>query len=89
MDELREQLTGMLQSYRHYHLHSDEMEDAAERQDTEDSANLARDTFRAMFRGRLTDEAFLINRPEQDVLETLFQWAARGRPSVFMLVPKP
>ncbi|KAJ4171103.1 hypothetical protein NW754_007247 [Fusarium falciforme] len=84
MDELREQLTGMLQSYRHYHLHSDEMEDAAERRDTEDSANLARDTFRAMFRGRLTDEAFLINRPEQEVLETLFQWAARGRPSVFI-----
>ncbi|KAJ4184843.1 hypothetical protein NW755_008756 [Fusarium falciforme] len=84
MDELREQLTGMLQSYRHYHLHSDEMEDAAERRDTEGSANLARDTFRAMFRGRLTDEAFLINRPEQDVLETLFQWAARGRPSVFI-----
>ncbi|KAJ4218572.1 hypothetical protein NW759_008465 [Fusarium solani] len=84
MDELREQLTGMLQSYRHYHLHSDEMEDAAERRETEESANLARDTFRAMFRGRLTDEAFLINQPEQDVLETLFQWAARGRPSVFI-----
>ncbi|RSM10793.1 hypothetical protein CEP52_003372 [Fusarium oligoseptatum] len=65
MDELREQLTGMLQSYRHYHLHSDEMEDA-ERRDTEDSANLARDTFRAMFRGRLDDEAFLIDLPEQD-----------------------
>ncbi|EEU37779.1 uncharacterized protein NECHADRAFT_102212 [Fusarium vanettenii 77-13-4] len=83
MEELREQLTGMLQSYRHYHLHSDEMEDA-ERREKEDSANLARDTFRAMFRGQLTDEAFLINRPEQDVLETLFQWAARGRPSAFV-----
>ncbi|RMJ15686.1 hypothetical protein CDV36_004625 [Fusarium kuroshium] len=83
MDELREQLTGMLQSYRHYHLHSDEMEDA-ERRDTEDSANLARDTFRAMFRGRLDDEAFLIDLPEQDVLETLFQWAARERPSILI-----
>ncbi|RSM00468.1 hypothetical protein CDV31_011793 [Fusarium ambrosium] len=84
MDELREQLTGMLQSYRHYHLHGDEINDAAERRDMEDSANLARDTFRAMFRGRLNDEAFLINRPEQDVLETLFQWAASERPSVFI-----
>ncbi|KAL2694823.1 hypothetical protein Neosp_001410 [[Neocosmospora] mangrovei] len=84
MEDLREQLTGMLQSYRHYHLHSDEMVDAAERREKEDSANLARDTFRAMFRGRLTDEAFLINRPEEDVLETLFQWAARGRPSAFV-----
>lgn len=84
MDELRDQLTAMLQSYRHYHLHSDEMVDAAERLDKEDSANLARDTFRSMFRGQLTDEGFLINRPEQDVLETLFQWAARARPSVFI-----
>ncbi|KAL6357126.1 hypothetical protein LRP88_10744 [Fusarium phalaenopsidis] len=50
MEELRDQLTTMLQSYRHYHLHSDEMEDA-ERREMEDSANLARDTFRAMFRG--------------------------------------
>ncbi|RSL47210.1 hypothetical protein CEP54_013522 [Fusarium duplospermum] len=84
MDELREQLTGMLQSYRHYHLHGDEINDATERRDKEDSANLARDTFRAMFRGKLNDEAFLINRPEQDVLETLFQWAARERPSVLI-----
>ncbi|KAM0427908.1 hypothetical protein ACHAPT_007367 [Fusarium lateritium] len=83
MDELQEQLTGMLQSYRHYRFHSDDMEDA-ERRDNEASANLARDTFQAMFRGRLNDEAFLINRPEEDVLETLFQWASRERPSAFV-----
>lgn len=83
MDELREQLTVMLQSYRHYHLHGGEMEDA-ERRDMEERANLARDTFRAMFRGRLNDERFLINQPEQDVLETLFGWASRERPSVFI-----
>ncbi|KAM6517873.1 hypothetical protein FSOLCH5_006643 [Fusarium solani] len=83
MDELREQLTGMLQSYRHHHLHSNEIE-PDERRDVEDSANFARDTFRAMFRGWLTDEAFLIDQPAQDVLETLFQWASRARPSVFI-----
>ncbi|KAH7243016.1 hypothetical protein B0J15DRAFT_92977 [Fusarium solani] len=83
MDELREQLTGMLQSYRHHHLHSNEIE-PDERRDVEDSANFARDTFRAMFRGWLTDETFLIDQPAQDVLETLFQWASRARPSVFI-----
>ncbi|KAJ4328907.1 hypothetical protein N0V84_000695 [Fusarium piperis] len=61
MDELQEQLTGMLQSYRHYHLHSSEMEDA-ERRDNEESANLARDTFRAMFRGRVFLNAHILSR---------------------------
>lgn len=70
----------MLETYRHFHLHGDEMEDA-ERRDTEASANVARDTFRAMFRGRLNDESFLIDQTEGHVLDTLTQWAADARPS--------
>ncbi|CAM1503171.1 Fc.00g079470.m01.CDS01 [Cosmosporella sp. VM-42] len=80
MDELREQLTGMLQSYRHFHLHRSEMEDV-ERRDFEAKANLARDTFRAMFRGQLDDEVFLVSQTEDDALETLTRWAAASRPS--------
>ncbi|KAM5344685.1 hypothetical protein ACJ41O_010547 [Fusarium nematophilum] len=61
MDELRDQLARMVETYRHFHLHGDEMEDA-ERRDMEASANVARDTFRAMFRGHLDDEDFLIEQ---------------------------
>ncbi|KAM5358468.1 hypothetical protein ACJZ2D_015255 [Fusarium nematophilum] len=80
MDELRDQLARMVETYRHFHLHGDEMEDA-ERRDMEASANVARDTFRAMFRGHLDDEDFLIEQSERRVLSTLTRWAADARPS--------
>ncbi|KAJ0135579.1 hypothetical protein HZ326_21403 [Fusarium oxysporum f. sp. albedinis] len=58
--ELQDQLGRLLQVYRTFELHLDEITDAAERQDMEANAKVAKDTFQAMFRGRLTDEAFLI-----------------------------
>lgn len=79
-EELRDQLGRLLQVYRTFELHQDEITDAAERQDMEANAKVAKDTFRAMFRGRLTDEAFLIRETYEDVLERLTSWASDARP---------
>ncbi|KLO81585.1 Uncharacterized protein Y057_7563 [Fusarium fujikuroi] len=80
MEELGDQLGRLLQVYRTFELHQDEITDAAERQDMEANAKVAKDTFRAMFRGRLTDEAFLIRETYENVLERLTSWASDARP---------
>ena len=79
-DELMEQVTDLLQSYRHYHHHVEDMQDE-EKADFEKRAKVAEDTFRAMFRGRLENEEFLRNRPEASVLSTLQSWTHDMRPS--------
>ncbi|KAF5974290.1 hypothetical protein FBULB1_7849 [Fusarium bulbicola] len=84
MEELQDQLGRLLQVYRTFELHQDEITDAAERQDMEANAKVANDTFQAMFRGRLTDGAFLIREPYDDVLDRLTSWAASARPSPSM-----
>ncbi|KAG5757402.1 hypothetical protein H9Q70_000052 [Fusarium xylarioides] len=84
MDELQDQLGRLLQVYRTFELHQDEITDAAERQDMEANAKVAKDTFQAMFRGRLTHEAFLIREAYEDVLDRLISWAADARPSLSM-----
>lgn len=81
IEELQDQLGRLLQIYRTFELHRDEITDAAERQDMEANAKVAKDTFQAMFRGRLTDEAFLIRESYGDVLDKLTRWAADARPS--------
>ena len=48
--------------------------DPAERKDCEEKAKLAQDTFRAMFRGNMDNEQFLIEDPEDVVLEILRSW---------------
>lgn len=80
MDEITKQVTDLLQSYRHYHLRSMEMDDA-ERNESEKIAEIARDTFRAMFRGRLDNERFLTDEPEENVLRTLRSWTQDMMPS--------
>lgn len=75
--DIATQLSELLQSYRHFHLHGPDF-DPGEREDLEDRANLARDTFRAMFRGLLRDEQFLTLSPESDVMETLNSWVAES-----------
>ena len=73
MEELTSQITELLRSYRHYHLHHIDM-DSNEKKDFEERANLAQDTFRAMFRGRLDNDKFLIDEPEDSALGTLRSW---------------
>ncbi|KAI1074413.1 hypothetical protein F5B20DRAFT_586300 [Whalleya microplaca] len=46
-----------------------------------ETASIAIDLFRAVFRERLTDENFLINSPENKVLDTLQAWAKDLAPS--------
>lgn len=80
VDELNSQIKTMLQTYRLFHLHRDEIEEELDRRDAEAKAKVAIDTFHAMFRGRLTSDDFLINGPEEAVCETLAEWAVGARP---------
>jgi hypothetical protein len=77
--ELMGQIPRLLEGYRNLYLYKGEIE-ADERPDKESLANQARDTFRAMFRGRLGDETFLLNNSEQEVLRTLEDWLEEARP---------
>ncbi|KAI0003171.1 hypothetical protein F4779DRAFT_602144 [Xylariaceae sp. FL0662B] len=79
MDELIEQISELLRSYRHFHLHKDSL-DHEERKDLGERANVARDSFRAMFRQQLTNENFLIDSPEKTVFQTLKTWAEDTAP---------
>lgn len=91
-EELRDQVKRLLQAYRHFHLRQhrrdgesevplEERVSEEERREGERKAKLARDTFRAMFRGRLTSEDFLLEEPEEACLRTLTQWIRQSRPS--------
>ncbi|KAL6408246.1 hypothetical protein AUP68_08100 [Ilyonectria robusta] len=80
MDEIKDQLLDLLQSYRHFHFHEHEME-PAEKADMEEIAKRARYTFRAMFCDRMDDEDFLVENSERAVLKSLTSWAADARPS--------
>lgn len=73
-DELIEQVTELFQSYRRYYLHPQDMWDEDERKASEERANVAWDTFQAMFRGRLEIEQFLRSEPQDSVLATLISW---------------
>ncbi|KAF3807254.1 hypothetical protein GCG54_00008709 [Colletotrichum gloeosporioides] len=76
-DDLMEQTKELLQLYRLSHLNEGEImgnDGAAAAVDNEEQANVARDTFRSMFRGRLASEDFLLNESENTVLETFRSW---------------
>ncbi|KAK1749872.1 nuclear GTPase SLIP-GC [Echria macrotheca] len=75
--ELRELFTDMVANYRHNHFHSAEIE-GDERGHWAGLANLALDTFSAMFRGRFTPD-FLISGGQQEVVETLMEWSSGRR----------
>ena len=69
MDEIMEQLTDLLRSYRHYHLNStDETWAAEDRRAAEEVAGVAYDTFRAMFVSRLHEQQFLVSSTEAEVV---------------------
>lgn len=74
-DETEAQLTELLKAYRSYHLRGADV-DEREVGDLEKLAEVARDTFRAMFRGRLGDEEFLLQWSESRVMRTFRSWVA-------------
>ncbi|KAK2054164.1 hypothetical protein LY76DRAFT_523077, partial [Colletotrichum caudatum] len=73
-DELTNQIDELLTSYRHFHLHATKMTKEDRVEEAEEQAKVALDTFRAMFRGRLGDGAFLAGGPDEDVRSTLRSW---------------
>lgn len=77
-EELKDQISTLLQAYRHFHLHENELE-GEEKRDAEKKAKLALDTFRAMFRGRL-EEGGLIVETFEIILEHLRRWMEALRP---------
>lgn len=80
MDEITEHLKEMLQSYRHFHSHEDEM-DSEDRKDFEEKADRAQDTFHSMFRNRMNDSRFLLDQTEAAALRKLTAMATESRPS--------
>ncbi|KAL0931975.1 Nuclear GTPase SLIP-GC 3 [Colletotrichum truncatum] len=80
VDDLVKQAEDLLKSYRHYHLNSDEME-GNELSDFKEQAQVALDTFRAMFRGRYDDEEFLTEDRLKVALRTLKSRVVELRPS--------
>ena len=70
MNEMMDQLTELLRSYRHYHLNSaDENWEAEDKRAAEHVAGVAYDTFRAIFVPRLREETFLVSSTEAEVIE--------------------
>lgn len=85
VNEVRDQLTELLQSYRLYHsLTNDTSSEGMEqRKALENKAERAQDTFRAAFRDHSTqNEQFLLDWPEETVLETLLTWARGSCPQL-------
>jgi hypothetical protein len=74
MEEIKDQYSELLQAYRRYHLRDiTNPEDGGA--DFKEKANVARDTFRAAFGNRLTqDEQFLVEESERTVLDRLLAW---------------
>lgn len=70
-DELCEQLTELLNSYRAFK--------SGDEPESKEKANIAIDTFKSMFRGELQDEDWILNESEHVVLDYFKTWAKQGR----------
>lgn len=82
--ELEKQFVHLVDAYRRWHFHLEGM-DAADREYWTDQANLARDTFNAMFRGKTANIKALLQRPDQSqqgIVKTLLSWARELGPSI-------
>ncbi|KAH9883404.1 hypothetical protein F4778DRAFT_801988 [Xylariomycetidae sp. FL2044] len=73
IEEIARQQAELLSSYRHFHLHGNEIDNPEDRQAAEKRAKLAADTLRSMFPGRLA-KRFVTDSPEDLVLATLRSW---------------
>ncbi|KAI0015649.1 hypothetical protein F4780DRAFT_62768 [Xylariomycetidae sp. FL0641] len=77
-DEITDQLTHLLRSYRHFHHHRDSILDQEERRDAEKRANIALGTFRALFPSPNVDERCLVDPEEHAVIQMLKIWVERS-----------
>ncbi|KAK5988118.1 hypothetical protein PT974_12258 [Cladobotryum mycophilum] len=80
IEDINTQIKELLRSFRHYHLQQNDL-DAGEREDFEQRANVARDTFRAMFGPRLNGDQFLLLESESVVLDSVLSWVREVFPS--------
>lgn len=80
-EELLEQLTEMLHSYRQFKLSSGEL-DASEQNVAQERAERAEDTFRALFRGRLDNLSSLSRGSQSSVLDKFRRWISELQPSL-------
>ncbi|KAI1815628.1 hypothetical protein GGS20DRAFT_322793 [Poronia punctata] len=71
--EIKDQVLNLLRDLRHFHLNRSTL-DSDEVRDLQDRADLARDTFKSMFRGTFTEEAFLLSGSETMVYDKLKTW---------------
>jgi hypothetical protein len=76
-DETETQLTALLKAYRGHHIRGADT-DEREADDLQDLAQVAKDTFQAMFRERLGDEEFLLQWSESRVMRTFRSWVAEA-----------
>ena len=81
LDSMKEQVSYLLHAYRRYHQRAGSMETEDERQDHEELANLARDTFLTMFRGRLESEDYLLREPGNAVRREVASWVEELYPA--------
>jgi hypothetical protein len=71
--EIMSQIQDLLQSYRNYHLRKDSFstQESDEKEDCKQRAQVAVDTFRSMFGGRLRNESTLLKATEDEALNIL------------------
>lgn len=82
--EIATQCAELLRDYRMFHLPDDTTGvDEEDKEDVRKQADVAIDTFRAMFPhgGPLTQHEYLVNEPEEDVLRHLQERAEEMQPS--------
>lgn len=73
VEELHEQLAELLCCYRNFHTHGKSLDEEA-RKDLEARADIAVDLFRAMFRGSLEDEDWLLQESQDFILDQFQTW---------------
>jgi hypothetical protein len=78
-EELRQQLRDLVHSYRRNHFHAREMEFENERRDWAKRAQLAEDTFRAMFTDRFTTALLRSAESDDNIVEAYLNWAMDSR----------
>lgn len=79
-EEFAAQSAEMLRVYRIF-KHIDDNVGAEEKENLKEKARIAQDFFQTTFRGRLTEEEFLLSEPIDDVLRLLGEQAAEMQPS--------
>lgn len=73
IEELSDQLSELLGCYKNFHAHGESLDEEA-RKDLEARANIAADTFQAMFRGFLQDDDWLIEESHDVIVDQFHDW---------------